>query len=204
MTKDEFVNLIEEHSQSLFSTACRLTGNYNDAEDLVQHTYLRAYKAFSSLKSDSNLKAWLFKILVNNFINHYRYNNRRPNHISSEDCELENWDPIDIPDVVEQVSESNLYDLEFAEDDIKRSVESIPESFRTVFLLNALEDMSYKEISDIVNCPVGTVMSRLHRARIMIRERLEQMQSVVLKNPVIKNAFSLSKERLHRSAAAVA
>lgn len=170
----EIERLIEQHSDVLYSTALRMTGSHQDSEDLLQVTFLKAFTAFTRLKDKTNLKAWLFKIMTNTFINNYRQSHRRPNHISSDECELENWEPTDTRDVSELISEMHSEKLEFAEGNVKRAVESVPAHFRNVFLLITLGDLTYQEVANILDCPLGTVMSRLHRARIMIREKLLQ------------------------------
>lgn len=176
--KEEIEKLIEQHSDALYSTALRMTSSHSDSEDLLQVTFMKAFTAYPRLKDKTNLKAWLFKIMTNTFINNYRQNHRRPNHVSSDECELENWEPTDSREISEQIAEMDSNKLEFAEESVKRAVESVPAHFRSVFLLITLGDLSYQEVSAILGCPLGTVMSRLHRARMMIREKLVQKKPV--------------------------
>src|SRR6202011_5816836 len=152
----KFAELAMEHMGSLYTAALRMTRNPADAEDLVQETYLKAYRAFGSFQEGTNLKAWLYKILTNTFINSYRAKKRRP-----EQSELD-----DVEDLY-------LYRrLGGLDADVKGALESLPEQFRMAVLLADVEGFSYKEIAEIVGVPIGTVMSRLHRGRKALQKAL--------------------------------
>jgi RNA polymerase sigma-70 factor (ECF subfamily) len=170
----QFAELAMEYMGSLYSAALRMTRNPADAEDLVQETYLKAYRAFGSFKEGTNLKAWLYRILTNTFINSYRARKRRP-----EQSELD-----DVEDLylfrrlggLEAVSAGRSAEEEvlehFTESDVKAAVESLPEQFRMAVLLADVEGFSYKEIAEILDIPIGTVMSRLHRGRRALQKAL--------------------------------
>jgi RNA polymerase sigma-70 factor (ECF subfamily) len=172
--KATFTAQTMEHMPSLYTAALRMTRNPADAEDLVQDTYLKAYRAFESFQEGTNLKAWLYRILTNTFINTYRAKKRRP-------------EESDIDDVEQLYLYRRLGGLEgahsgrsaedevldhFTEADIKEAVESLPEQFRLAVLLGDVEGFSYKEIAEILDVPIGTVMSRLHRGRRALQKRL--------------------------------
>jgi RNA polymerase sigma-70 factor (ECF subfamily) len=171
-----FADQAMEYMPSLYSAALRMTRNPADAEDLVQETYLRAYRGFGGFAEGTNLKAWLYRILTNTFINKYRAKKRRP-----EETELD-----DVEDFylyrrlggLEEAragrsAEDELLDL-LPETEVKEAVESLPENFRLAVLLADVEGFSYKEIADILDIPIGTVMSRLHRGRKALQKRLYQ------------------------------
>ncbi len=159
---------------SLYSAAIRMTRNAADAEDLVQETYLKAYRSFGSFQEGTNLKAWLYKILTNTFINSYRSRKRRPEQTEIEDVEdlylyrrlggLEGA-------TAGRSAEEEVLDL-FTEGEIKEALEALPEQFRMAVLLADVEGFSYKEIADILDVPIGTVMSRLHRGRRALQKTL--------------------------------
>jgi RNA polymerase sigma-70 factor (ECF subfamily) len=169
-----FAELAMPHMASLYSAALRMTRNASDAEDLVQETYLKAYRGFGSFEEGTNLKAWLYRILTNTFINSYRARRRRP-----EESELD-----DVEDLylyrrlggLEAVSAGRSAEEEvlehFTEAEVKEAVEALPEQFRMAVLLADVEGFSYKEIAEILDVPIGTVMSRLHRGRRMLQKAL--------------------------------
>jgi len=158
----------------LYAAALRLTRNPADAEDLVQETFLKAYRAYGTFEAGTNLKAWLYRILTNTFINNYRRDTRRPQETDLGDLE-------DLYLFRRLSRESSTGDTGSAEDqlldglvesDIKEAIEALPENFRMVVLLADLEGFSYKEIADILDIPIGTVMSRLHRGRKALQRAL--------------------------------
>jgi RNA polymerase sigma-70 factor (ECF subfamily) len=158
---------------SLYNTALRLTRNPQDAEDLVQETYLKAYRSFDQFEPGTNLKAWLFKILKNSFINEYR---RRQNEPNSEDLSLLDFGTESTVDTSSWTA-STLTPEEQAlaltlDQDVQLALEQLPEEYRMVLLLADLEDFSYKEIAEILDIPIGTVMSRLYRARKQLESAL--------------------------------
>ena len=155
----------------LYSAANRLTRNAADAEDLVQETYLRAFRGFHQFQEGTNIKAWLYRILMNTFINSYRKKQRQPQTVS--DDEVADWY------LYSKMSESGLEPSAEAEvieslpdEDVQDALSSIPEQFRIAVLLADVEGFSYKEIAEITGVPIGTVMSRLHRGRKALEKRL--------------------------------
>jgi RNA polymerase sigma-70 factor (ECF subfamily) len=170
----KFADQAMEYMPSLYSAAMRMTRKPADAEDLVQETYLRAYRGFGGFKEGTNLKAWLYRILTNTFINRYRSQQRRPDETNLDDVEdfflyrrlggLEGAR-------ANRSAEDELLDL-FTETEVKEAVESLPEQFRIAVLLADVEGFSYKEIAEILDVPIGTVMSRLHRGRKGLQKRL--------------------------------
>src|SRR3954449_6287610 len=170
----EFAELAMEHMPSLYSAALRMTRNPADAEDLVQETYLKAYRAFGSFQAGTNLKAWLYRILTNTFINAYRSRKRRPEQTEMDEVEdlylYRRLGGLEAAAAGRSAEDEGM-DL-FTETDAKGAVESLPEQFRMAVLLADVEGFSYKEIAEILDIPIGTVMSRLHRGRRALQKRL--------------------------------
>jgi RNA polymerase sigma-70 factor (ECF subfamily) len=158
----------------LYSAALRMTRNPADAEDLVQETYLRAYRAFESFQEGTNLKAWLYRILTNTFINQYRAAKRRPEQSDIEDVEdLYLYRRLGGLEAAVAGRSPETEVLESIPDaEVKEALESLPEQFRMAVLLADVEGFAYKEIADILDIPIGTVMSRLHRGRKQLQKRL--------------------------------
>src|SRR5215210_1182500 len=175
-----FEEVAMEHMSSLYTAALRMTRNAADAEDLVQETYLKAYRAFDSFQEGTNLKAWLYKILTNTFINAYRSKKRRPEESEIED--VENLYLYRRLGGLEGAAAGRSAEEEvmehFPEAEVKQAVESLPEQFRMAVLLADVEGFSYKEIAEILGIPIGTVMSRLHRGRKALQKRLFDFASV--------------------------
>jgi len=169
-----FSELAMEYMGSLYSAALRMTRNPADAEDLVQETYLKAYRAFGSFKEGTNLKAWLYRILTNTFINSYRARRRRPEQTELGDVEdLYLYRRLGGLEAVTAGRSAEEEVLEhFTDGDVKAAVEALPEQFRMAVLLADVEGFSYKEIADILDVPIGTVMSRLHRGRKALQKTL--------------------------------
>ena len=160
-----------QYMNPLYAAAMRYTKNPEDAQDLVQDTYAKAYTSFHQFEPGTNLKAWLYRVLTTTFINTYRKDQRRP---QTSDSELEDWQiaeasshTSDQGKSTEDVVLENLPDS-----DIKNALAEIPEEFRMAVFLADVEGFSYKEIAEIVGVPAGTVMSRLHRGRKQLREKL--------------------------------
>ncbi len=169
-----------QYMPQLFAAARRMTRNSADAEDLVQETYLKAYRGFGSFEEGSNLRAWLYRILTNTFINIYRSKQRRPDESDLADVEdlylyrriggLEGA-------LLSRSAEDQLMDL-FTDDEVKAALEHLPENFRLPVLLADVEDFSYKEIAEMLEIPIGTVMSRLHRGRKAMQRELYEFALV--------------------------
>jgi RNA polymerase sigma-70 factor (ECF subfamily) len=169
-----FADQAMEHMPSLYSAALRMTRNPADAEDLVQETYLKAFRGFGGFEEGTNLKAWLYRILTNTFINRYRAKKRRPEETDFDD--VEDFFLYKRMGGLEEArasrsAEDELMDL-FPEAEVKDAVESLPENFRLPVLLADVEGFSYKEIAEILDIPIGTVMSRLHRGRKALQKAL--------------------------------
>jgi RNA polymerase sigma-70 factor, ECF subfamily len=157
---------------SLYGAALRMTRNPADAEDLLQDTTLRAYRGFASFREGTNLKAWLYRILTNSFINTYRKRQREPKTVDGPD-DLDEWflfDRLGAQSVARSAEEDVLENIPDA--DVKEALESIPENFRMAVLLADVEGFAYKEIAEITGVPIGTVMSRLHRGRKALEKAL--------------------------------
>jgi RNA polymerase sigma-70 factor (ECF subfamily) len=156
----------------LYGAALRMTRNPADAEDLLQEATLRAYRGFASFQEGTNLKAWLYRILTNSFINIYRKKQREPKTVDGPE-DLDEWflfDRLGSQSVARSAEEDVLENIPDA--DVKAALESIPENFRMAVLLADVEGFSYKEIAEITDVPIGTVMSRLHRGRKALEKAL--------------------------------
>jgi RNA polymerase sigma-70 factor (ECF subfamily) len=168
----EFDSLFREHLNGLYALALRMTRNALDAEDLVQETALKAYRYFHRFDAGTNFRAWIFRILTNNFINEYRKHKKSPaqTEIDSVSYKLDQsgsgfWDQLD--DRNSQYDYKDVFD-----DEINASLEKLPDEYKMVVLLCDVEGFSYKEISEIIGHPIGTVMSRLHRGRKLLQRSL--------------------------------
>lgn len=168
-----------QYAKQLYAAAMRMTRNPADAEDLVQETYLKAYRAYDTFTAGTNLKAWLYRILTNTYINKYRKAARRPDEVELGDVEdlymYRRLGSEESADAARTTEDRVLDGL--VESDIKRAVESLPENFRIPVLLADLEGLSYQEIADILEIPIGTVMSRLHRGRKAMQKALWEFAS---------------------------
>jgi RNA polymerase sigma-70 factor (ECF subfamily) len=175
----EFTELAMEYMPALYTAALRMTRNPSDAEDLVQETYLKAYRAFGGFQEGTNLKAWLYRILTNTFINTYRAKKRRPEITDVEDVEdlyLYRHLGADRPAGLGRSAEEEALER-VTDTEVKEAIESLPESFRIAVLLADVEGFSYKEIAEITDVPIGTVMSRIHRGRKALQKALFEFGS---------------------------
>ena len=164
------------HMNLLHNYAYKMTFNQLDADDLLQETFLRAFRFFHKFEKGTNCKAWLFRIMKNLFINRYRKNQKEPGKVDYG--EIENFfdtirsEKMESSDLQQKVF-SNLLD-----DDVTKALNSLQDDFKTVVILCDLEGLSYEEIADFVQCPIGTVRSRLHRGRKMLQEKLYEYAKV--------------------------
>ncbi len=162
------------HMAALYAAAMRMTRNRADAEDLVQEAYLRAYRGFGGFQEGTNLKAWLFRILTNTYINIYRAKQRRPEETELDDVEeLYLYRRLASVDTATRGRSAEHDVLERITDhEVKAAIEALPEQFRLPVYLADVEGFAYKEIAEILDIPIGTVMSRLHRGRKGLEKRL--------------------------------
>ena len=175
--RKEFEETAMEHIDSLYNMALRLVFNKEEAEDLVQETYLKAYRFFDSFQKGTNIKAWLYKILKNTFINKYRKEIATPGEILYEDLEAINsglaykqeTNSTELADTLE----SKYADFSgLLEDDVKQALDSLPAEYREAILLSDVEELSYQDIAEIANVPIGTIKSRLNRGRKLLQKKL--------------------------------
>ena len=168
--QQEFQTEAVPHKDALYNYALKIVRNSDDAQDLVQDTYYKAYKSYHQFQGGTNSKAWMFMILKNTFINNYRKLKREPSKVDYDEIE----------DIYENIksehSKDNNLDLDFYnnlfDDDLSSALAKLPEKMKEVFLLCDLEGYGYEEISKIVDIPIGTVRSRLHRARKLLQDEL--------------------------------
>ena len=182
----DFENEALPHLDALYNFAVRMTGNSDDADDLVQETFLKAFRFFDKFEMGTNCKAWLFRILKNSYINDYRKQNKEPDKVDYDDVQ-NFYENIKASDIKSQHFEEDAF-YRLMEDDISIALSLLPEDFRTVIILSDIEGFTYEEIADFVDCPIGTVRSRLHRARKMLYAKLysyaKEKGFIQLKNAV--------------------
>lgn len=173
--QQDFNEEIIPHLDALYNFGLRLTSDPNDAEDLVQDTIVKAYRFFSSYEKGTNAKAWLFRILKNSYINNYRKKSKKPQEVDYDEV-ASFYETIR----ADRTESSDLEDKMFRElidDDLTRALEKIPEDFRTVVLLCDVEDFTYEEIANMLDVPIGTIRSRLHRGRNLLKAQLMEYAS---------------------------
>lgn len=158
-----------EYLDPLYSAALRMTRNPQDAEDLVQETFLKAFAAFHQYEAGTNLKAWLYRILTNTYINKYRKKQREPFMSSTDD--LSDWEVNSAPDLTAASAEFSALN-QLTDTEVSDALAQLPEDRRMAVYFADVEGLSYAEIAEIMDCPVGTVMSRLHRGRAQLRTLL--------------------------------
>lgn len=158
---------------SLYGAALRMTRNPADAEDLVQETMLRAYRSFDRFEAGTNLKAWLFRIMTNAFINTYRKKQREPRKVPQDDVEeFDLYQQLKDHDPQFAITPETIVLDSLVDSDITDAIDELPEQFRLAVVLSDLEGFSYAEMAEIMDVPMGTVMSRLHRGRKALQKRL--------------------------------
>jgi RNA polymerase sigma-70 factor, ECF subfamily len=173
--RDELTARFQEEAipllKDLYAGAVRLTRNPADADDLLQETYLRAYRGFTGFRPGTNLKAWLYRILTNTYISAYRQKQRRPQTVS--ESEIEEWYLYEKLAESDKAPSAEVEVLDtLPDDDVRRALESLPDRFREAVILADVEGFTYQEIASILDIPPGTVMSRLHRGRKALQKAL--------------------------------
>ena len=159
------------HMDALLRTALRMTKSETDAEDLVQETFVKAYRFWDRFELGSNARAWLFKIMTNIFINEYRSRSRAPISVSVDE-ENDNFVYGQVASLTSQENPETEFLNKLLDDDVRRAIDTLPEDFREVVVLSFLEDYSYQEIAEIVGLQLGTVKSRIHRGRKLLQKEL--------------------------------
>ena len=172
--KEQFSTDAMQYAPQLFSTALRMTRNSSDAEDLVQETYIKGWRSFHTFQEGTNLRAWLFRIMTNTYINKYNAQKRKGTEVELDDVEelflYKRLGSID-QSQLSSSAEDQMLDL-FTDDEVKNALESLPEDFRIPVLLSDVDGFAYKEIAEMLEIPIGTVMSRLHRGRKAMQKML--------------------------------
>lgn len=166
--RKEFEATALQYMDALYNAALRMARDETEAEDLVQDTYLRAYRFFDRFERGTSVKAWLFKILKNTFINNFKKQAKIPERVNLDQLKLSEDELVSSSDPEKEL----LY--RFFGYEIMRAIDALPREFRLVILLSDVEGFSYKEIAEIADCPIGTVMSRLHRGRRLLRGSLRE------------------------------
>jgi RNA polymerase sigma-70 factor (ECF subfamily) len=170
--RTEFLRLTEQYMDQLYSVAVGMTRDHYLAQDLVQETYLKAFKSFSNLNDHSNIKAWLFRILTNSYISLYRKKKVRPQEQKFDETfqapASKSWEP------------EEVFNQSFGNEDLRKAIDDLPEANRLVVLMVDAEGFSYKETAEILDIPIGTVMSRLNRGRTALQNALISYRHAML------------------------
>ena len=169
---EEFEELTLKRLKALYNFAYRLVRNTRDAEDLVQETYLKAFRSFDKFEEGTNIKAWLLRILKNTFINRYRQNQREKEKVDFTKIEESYETLIDESGILYSENPEALLMKNVYTEEVDRALQELPDEYRIVIHLAIVEDFSYKEIAELLQIPIGTVMSRLHRGRKILQSSL--------------------------------
>jgi RNA polymerase sigma-70 factor (ECF subfamily) len=171
--QEDFNAEIIPHLDATYNYALRLTTDPNDAEDLVQESIVKAFRFFGSYQKGTNARAWLYRIVKNSYINNYRKQSRQPPKVDYDEIatyyETIRSDYSDTTDL-----QTHLFRNEY-DDEFKRALDELPEDFRTPLLLCDVEDFTYEEIANMLDVPIGTVRSRLHRGRNLLKEKISEV-----------------------------
>jgi RNA polymerase sigma-70 factor (ECF subfamily) len=170
--KQEFEREALPHMSSLYNFALRMCRDRDEASDLVQETYLKAFRFFDKFEPGTNCKAWLFRIMKNSYINRYRKISREPDKVDYDSIE-EFYDTLR-PETADTSNLEEKFFNNLLDDEVSQALQSLPDDFRTVVILCDIEGFTYEEIAEFVDCPIGTVRSRLHRARKMLAQKLTE------------------------------
>ena len=181
--KEEFERVALPHLSHLYTAAYYLTKNEAEAEDLVQETYLRAFRFFDKFEPGTNSKAWLLSIQRNLFINRYRQKRREPEMVDWEKIEQVYESMVEQGERAEKENPENLFFSQLMDHEVEEALKEIPEEFRTAIILVDIEELSYEEAAKVMECPVGTVRSRVSRGRRMLQVAL---RDYALKRGVLK------------------
>ncbi len=201
--REEFEREALKHLDALYGAALRLTRSASDAEDLVQDAFVKAYRFYDRFEPGTNMKAWLFRILTNTFINKYRRSTRERKVLEGREAEPVGDGVMSraaMRTLTDPVSEAHRRIITA---EIQEALDSLPEDYRMMIVLADVEELSYKEIAAIVGCPIGTVMSRLHRARKKMQRRLldQAIQLGIVEEPSSSEPVSLEDWRRRKEAA---
>lgn len=172
---NDFESTVLVHESALKSFALKMTNDMDDADDLVQETFLKAFRFFDKFEKGTNAKAWLFQIMKNTFINDYRKKSREPNKVDYEDVQ-NFYENIKANEIKSSHAIGDAFN-DMLDDEIASALSKLPDDFRTIVFLSDIEGYSYEEIAEFMNCPIGTVRSRLHRARKMLYSLLHNYAS---------------------------
>ncbi len=174
LQRARFEALASERKRELYNAALRMTRNREDAEDLAQETLAKAYAAFHQFRPGTNFKAWIYRVLVNTYINHYRRRRRAPQMRSWEEMAVDGDADYARPDPSKFNSPEEAVLARMPDEQVQPALEALPDEFRVAVILSDVDDFSYKEIAKILGIPLGTVRSRIFRGRRLLRRRLAQ------------------------------